>query len=274
LFNPFNYLSVSVMMPILSFFYALTHSYGMAIIMLTLVVRLAIFPLFIKQYKTQREMARLQPMIKALQAKYKDKPDPQAMNQEMMAFYGEHKLNPVGGCLPMLIQMPFLIALYSTLIGKTFQGEVNHQGFLFIHDLTAVGFYPRWHAPLTADTGFFYYLTTGQIFWDSLAMVLVFGVTTYLTQKMTMTDPNDPMQKQMLTTMPLMITMMFVMIPLPAGVLLYTLISNFFTMTQYVVMKQLYPTTPEPPTPAGTATIDVKPQPVDPGRGKATKKGS
>ena len=147
-----NYLSTNLMMPILAFFYALSHSYGVAIIMLTLVVRLAVFPLFIKQFKTQREMQRLQPAIKALQAKHKD--NPQELNQAMMAFYQENKVNPVGGCLPMLIQMPFLIALYSTLVGKDFQEKVGHQGFLFIKDLTQVGFYPHqshWHAPMVID---------------------------------------------------------------------------------------------------------------------------
>lgn len=269
----FEFLSKSIMMPILTFFYGVSHSYGIAIIMLTLVIRLAIFPLFIKQYQSQRDMQRLAPMIKELQAKHKD--NPQEANQAMMAFYQEHKVNPVGGCLPMLIQMPFLIALYSTLIGEHFQKEVNHQGFLFIRDLTQIGFYPAWHAPLSADYGFFNYLATGQLFWDSLLLVVVFGVTTYLTQKMTMTDPKDPMQQQMLHTMPLMITLMFVMIPLPAGVLLYTVVSNFFTMAQYLVMKQIYPTTPEPPAPAGQATIDVKSQPINPtGGGKTSKKGS
>jgi len=269
----FDFLSKSIMMPILTFFYGVSHSYGVAIIMLTLVIRLAIFPLFMKQYQTQREMQRLQPMMKEIQAKYKDKP--QEMNQAMMAFYQEHKVNPAGGCLPMLIQMPFLIALYSTLIGKTFQAEVGHQGFLFIRDLTQIGFYPRWHAPLSSDLGFFYYLSHGQIFWDSLAMVVVFGITTYITQKMTMTDPKDPMQAQMLMTMPLMITLMFVMIPLPAGVLLYTLVSNFFTMGQYLVMKQIYPTKPGTPPAASQATIDVTPKPIPPtGGGHTTKKGS
>jgi YidC/Oxa1 family membrane protein insertase len=269
----FDFLSKSIMIPILAFFYGLSHSYGVAIIMLTLVIRLAIFPLFMKQYQTQREMQRLAPMMKEIQAKYKD--NPQEMNQAMMAFYQEHKVNPAGGCLPMLIQMPFLIALYSTLIGKQFQSEVGHQGFLFIRDLTQIGFYPRWHAPLATDLGFLHYLTTGQLYWDSLVMVLIFGVTTFITQKMTMTDTKDPMQQQMLYTMPLMITFMFVMIPLPAGVLLYTVVSNFFTMGQYLVMKQIYPTKPEPPSPAAQATIDVTPKPIKPaGGGSATKKGS
>ena len=89
---------------------------------------------------------------------------------------------------------------------------------------------------------------------------MIAGVTTFITQKMMMTDPNDPMQKQMLYMMPIMITVMFVIIPLPAGVLLYTVVSNFFTMGQYMVLKRMYPTTTPP---AGGQTIDV--QPIKPG---------
>jgi YidC/Oxa1 family membrane protein insertase len=175
--------------------------------------------------------------MKELQAKYKD--NPQELNQALMAFYQENKVNPFGGCLPLLIQMPFLIALYSTLISKQFTDKVGHQGFLFIQDLTRVGFFKD-----------------GVLFWDNIMMVVVFGITTFITQKMMMTDPNDPMQKQMLYMMPIMITVMFVFIPLPAGVLLYTVFSNFFTMGQYLVLKRMYPTTSPP---SGGQTIDVSP---------------
>jgi YidC/Oxa1 family membrane protein insertase len=116
---------------------------------------------------------------------------------------------------------------------------VGHQGFLFIQDLTRVGFFKD-----------------GVLFWDNIMMVVVFGITTFITQKMMMTDPNDPMQKQMLYMMPIMITVMFVFIPLPAGVLLYTVFSNFFTMGQYLVLKRMYPTTSPP---SGGQTIDVSP---------------
>lgn len=226
-----------MMIPILEFFNGITNSYGLAIIFLTLVIRGLIFPLSMKQYASMKAMQELQPKMKELQAKYKD--NPQELNQALMAFYQENKVNPFGGCLPLLIQMPFLIALYSTLISKQFTDKVGHQGFLFIQDLTRVGFFGN-----------------GVPYWDNILMVAVFGITTFITQKMMMTDPNDPMQKQMLYMMPIMITVMFVFIPLPAGVLLYTVFSNFFTMGQYLVLKRMYPTTSPP---SGGQTIDVSP---------------
>ena len=234
--NPFDWLVQDLMIPILDFFYGITHSYGVAIIFLTLVVRGAIFPLSIKQYVSMKAMQELQPKLKELQAKYKD--NPQELNQAMMAFYQENKVNPFGGCLPLLIQMPFLIALYTALISKEFTEKVGTQGFLFIESLTKVG--------MVGSNG---------IHWDNLTLVVLFGVTTFITQKMMMTDPNDPMQKQMLYMMPVMITAMFVFIPLPAGVLLYTVVSNLFTMGQYMVLKRMYPTKPAV---AGTQTIDAQ----------------
>lgn len=239
------------MMQIIDLFYGMSHSYGVAIIMLTLVIRGLIFPLSMKQYASMKAMQELQPKLKELQAKHKD--NPQELNQAVMAFYSENKVNPFGGCLPLLIQMPFLIALYSTLISKPFQDKVGEQGFLFIEHLTRVGM-----------------VSNGVPYWDNIVMVVLFGITTFITQKMTITDPNDPMQKQMLYMMPLMITFMFVTIPLPAGVLLYTLVSNFFTMGQYLVLKKMYPSTPAT-VPAGEQTIDVTAK--SSADGKATKKG-
>lgn len=250
--NPLDILVSGMMMPILNFFYGITHSYGVAIIFLTLVIRGLIFPLSMKQYASMKAMQELQPKLKELQAKHKD--NPQDLNKAVMAFYQENKVNPFGGCLPLLIQMPFLIALYSTLISKTFQEQVGHQGFLFIHDLTRVGFF-----------------SNGQPNADNIALVVLFAVTTFITQKMTMTDPNDPMQKQMLYTMPVMISLMFVFIPLPSGVLLYTVVSNFFTMGQYAVLRRMYPRTPAI---AGNQTIDVAAQPVKPSGKGPSQKGS
>jgi YidC/Oxa1 family membrane protein insertase len=235
----FDFLIDSMMMPILDFFHQISSSYGTAIILLTCVVRLAIFPLSAKQYASMRAMQLLQPKLKALQERYRDKP--QELNQAMMAFYQEHKVNPFGGCLPLLIQMPFLIALYSTLVSTKFTERVGHQGYGLIDDLTRSGFYSSWHAPLVTDWGFGQALSSGYMYWDNLMMVVLFGVTTFITQKVMMTDPDDPMQQQMLYMMPLMITVMFVLLPLPSGVLLYTVFSNFFTLGQYLVLKEMYP---------------------------------
>src|SRR5688572_19388709 len=91
-------------------FYALIPNYGLAIILLTLAVRVILLPLSIKQTKSMREMQRIQPEVKRLQAKYKG--DRQKMNEEMMALYKEHGVNPLGGCAPLLLQFPILIALF------------------------------------------------------------------------------------------------------------------------------------------------------------------
>lgn len=238
-----------MMIPILNTFYGWTHSYGLAIVLITLVIRLVIFPLSAKQYSNMRAMQHLQPKLKEMQAKYKD--NPQELNQAMMGFYQEHKVNPFGSCLPLVIQMPFLIALYQSLYSKDFTQEITnsgHAGFLFIQDLT--------HRALMDPA-------THMLHWDNAVLVAIFGITTFITQKIMMTDPNDPMQKQMLYMMPVMITGMFVFVPLPAGVLLYTVISNFFTLGQYLIFQRMYPKPPGSSGPgsgpASGQTIDVKP---------------
>jgi YidC/Oxa1 family membrane protein insertase len=98
---------------LLNFFYKYIKNYGIAIILLTILVRIILYPLTLKSYKSMREMHKLQPHIQELQKKYKD--DPKRMQKEMMLLYKEHKVNPFSGCLPMLLQMPILIALFTTL---------------------------------------------------------------------------------------------------------------------------------------------------------------
>lgn len=247
------------MISFLSLVHGWSGSWGWAIVALTLVVRLVIFPLSMKQFASMRDMQRIQPKMKELQAKYKDQP--QVMNQELMKLYQDHKVNPFGGCLPLLVQMPFLIALYSALIGDEFKKLVQHGGFGPIADLTRVGFTTPWNPPMLFPTSFIDSVSMGLLHLDAVVLVVLFGVTTYVTQRISMTDPNDPMQKQMLTMMPIMITFMFVLIPLPAGVLLYTVVSNFFTMGQYLVLKRMYPSDPVPAVPAAQATIDVAARP-------------
>src|SRR5688572_14865883 len=102
---------------ILAFFYGWVHSYGLAIVLLTLVVMAVTAPFTYKGTKSMIQMQRLQPQLKAIQAKYRD--DREKMNQEMLAFYKANNLNPVGGCLPMLIQIPVFLVLYRVVRGLT-----------------------------------------------------------------------------------------------------------------------------------------------------------
>ena len=111
----------------------ITGSYGLAIIALTIIVRLCLWPLGVSQQRSMRDMQVLQPKMKQIQERYKN--DPQMMQRKMMEFYKEHKFNPMAGCLPLLIQMPIFILLYAALISPQFIQEAGNSHFLFINRL-------------------------------------------------------------------------------------------------------------------------------------------
>ena len=111
--NPLDFLVNDMMMPILGFFHSLTNSWGMAIIFLTLVIRGLIFPLSMKQYVSMKAMQELQPRLKELQAKYKDNRAKQ--QEETLKLFKQHKVNPVGGCLPLFVQIPIFFGLFRML---------------------------------------------------------------------------------------------------------------------------------------------------------------
>lgn len=258
--NPIDFIANEMMIPILNSFYDLTRSYGLAIILLTLTIKAAMFPLTAKQFKASRQMQLLQPKLVELQAKYKDKPE--ELQIKMMEFYKENNANPFSSCLPMLIQLPFLFALYSALINTEFQKQIAHKSFLFIQNLAAVGVLPD---------------KTHGILWDNLALVIFFGATTWITQKMMTTNPDDPMQKQMLTMMPLMMTVMFLFFPLPSGILLYIAFSNIFTIGQnfFLMRGPAVAVAAGPSVPASKAVIDTTPTVVEESKPKKPgKKGS
>lgn len=240
--NPIDFLTHQMMIPILNAFYNFTHSYGMAIILLTVTIKAALFPLTAKQFKASRQMQALQPKLVELQAKYKDKPE--ELQAKMMEFYKENNANPFSSCLPMLIQLPFLFALYSALGNKEFQAQIAHKSFLFIQNLAAVGVLPgKGHGLL----------------WDNLILVLFFGISTYVMQKTMTTNPDDPMQKQMLVMMPIMMTVMFFFFPLPSGILLYIAVSNIITLVQNIALMRANPLPAGAAVPASKAVIDTTP---------------
>src|SRR3954449_6032226 len=120
---------------ILKFWHGLVGSWGMAIILLTFTVRLAILPLTFKGVKSMQRLQTLQPEIKKLQERYKD--DKQRMNQEVMAFYQKEKVNPLGSCLPLALQIPFFISLFQLLRSPEFAKDLgDNKSFFFIPDLT------------------------------------------------------------------------------------------------------------------------------------------
>ena len=316
-------------------------SYGWAIIVLTIIVRICLWPLNVSQQRSMRMMQTLQPKMKAIQDRYKN--NPQVMQQKMMEFYKEHKFNPMGGCMPLLIQMPIFILLYSALMSPQFIQMAGDASFLFVNRLdttlrASAGIsndgvmgaskYDKFVLGKTATV----YLTDetlenvkitkpnqaleiqgelipgepidfkislddlalkfsqlqnikkadvvitdintketekvtferqGEILaasvpsievaqsfhYDILLLIVLFGITMFLSQKVMMaTSKNaaaqDPaqaaIQKSMGTFMPIMIIATFVIIPIPAGVLLYLVTSNIFQIAQTVfVNKQI-----------------------------------
>lgn len=316
----------------------LAGSWGLAIIILTIIVRGALWHLNVQQQRSMKMMQKLQPKMKAIQDRYQN--NPQMMQQKMMEFYKEHKFNPMGGCLPLLIQMPIFILLYSALISPQFIQIAGNQHFLFIKSLATtmkatagisdngVLGAAKGDKFILSNTATIYLpnetiknvkitepaqalevqgeLTPGKnvelvfsldhiklkfslleqvekaevvvtnsnirenetvtfvrkdgnmcasvptipvnksLNWDVVILIALFALTMYLAQKvmmsMTKTENTDPtqqaLQKSMGTFMPIMILATFVIIPIPAGVLLYLITSNIIQIIQTVVINK------------------------------------
>ncbi len=317
----------------------LVGSWGLAIILLTIIVRAAMWHLNVQQQRSMKMMQSLQPKMKAIQDRYQS--NPQMMQQKMMEFYKEHKFNPMGGCLPLLIQMPIFILLYSALISPQFIQVAGDQHFLFVKslattmratagisengvlgaakgdkfilgntatvyltgdeelknvkvsdpaqaveiqgelepgkdvdlavsldhiklkfsqqdkiekaDLTVTNSNIRENETITfvRDGGVLKASVpttpvNKTLHWDVLLLIALFAVTMIISQKIMMamnkTDNADPtqqaLQKSMGTFMPLMIIATFVVIPIPAGVLLYLITSNVIQIVQTVIINK------------------------------------
>jgi YidC/Oxa1 family membrane protein insertase len=187
----------------LRWIYKYVLNYGWAIVILTFLLSLLLFPFRLKQMLSMKKMQAVQPKVKAIQEKYRryKKTDPKRaeMNQEIMALYKEHNVNPLGGCLPLLLQMPLLFAFYA-LLGYSM--ELRQAPFIWwIHDLSIKD--PHYVLPI------------------------IMGITSFISQKMTpMTPGTDPTQAKMMMIMPAIFTVMF--INLSSGLNLYFLCSNIF----------------------------------------------
>lgn len=205
------------MLWLLNFFYSVVHNYGVAIILVTVLIKALFWPITYKGLKSMKNMQKLQPKMAKLKEKYKD--DPQAMNREVMNLYKTYKVNPLGGCLPMVIQIPFFFALYRVLLASI---ELRHAPFmLWITDLAApdrlyLGFDLPWLGGLPVLT-------------------LLMGASMWLQQKMTPTTA-DPMQAKVMMALPIVFTFMF--LNFPSGLVLYWLINNLLSILQQVVINR------------------------------------
>ena len=215
------------MLNILEFFYNITNNYGWAIVLLTLVVQIPLFPLTAKSFKSTMAMQQLQPQMTELRQKYKD--DPRRINVEIMNLYKQNKVNPFGGCLPMLLQMPIFWALFTTLRSAV---ELRHAPFiLWLKDLSI----PDGSGVNTA----FRFPGEGlPLIGNSLnILVILMGIFMFLQQKITSPSSPDSPQAKMVVFMPILFTVLFW--NFPSGLVLYWLTNSIVTIIgQYAISKR------------------------------------
>jgi len=196
---------------ILQFFHKYVGNYGLAIILLTIVIKIVFWPLSHKSYKSMNRMKKIQPMMKELKEKYKD--DRQKMNQELMRLYKTYKVNPAGGCLPMLLQIPVFIGLYEALLGSI---ELRHASFIPEVPFTDI----VWLADLAAKDPLY------------VSPVLM-GLSMFLQQKLS-PQAGDPTQAKIMMFMPVFLT--FIFLNFPAGLVVYFITNNLLSMLQQWLM--------------------------------------
>jgi YidC/Oxa1 family membrane protein insertase len=207
------------LLQVLHLFHHVTGNYGIDIILLTVLIKILFVPLTQKSLTSMREMQKLQPQMTAIRERYKDKPD--QMNKEIMELYRRHKVNPLGGCLPMVLQIPVFIGLYEGLLNAV---ELRHAPFfLWINDLSAPDRLGTVKLPYVTPAGF-------------PVLTLLMGVSMFLQQWMT-PSTGDPTQQRVMLIMPVVFTFMF--INFPSGLSLYWLVNNILTIAQtYVINKK------------------------------------
>ena len=186
-------------------------NWGWAIILFTLLVKLVLFPLSYKGMMSMQKLKDLAPKMKELKEKYKD--DPAKLNMKMMEMYKKHGANPMGGCLPMLLQIPVFFALYRVLLNAD-----ELQGAVWI---------PGWIDNLAAADP--YYI-----------LPVLMGVTMWFQQKITPNNFTDPMQEKIFQFFPILMALMFIIMPFPSGLVLYWVVNNIFTIGQQYVINNAY----------------------------------
>jgi YidC/Oxa1 family membrane protein insertase len=192
------------------------NSWGFGIILLTFTIRLLILPLTFKSVKSMQKLQVLQPEMKKIQERYKE--DRQRMNQEMMKFYQENKVNPLGSCLPLLLQIPFFISLFYLLRSDEFKTDIEgEESFFFIPDLAA---------PLTDEPLI-------------LAFMIVLYVGTQLIASVITMVGGDKTQQRIMFALPFVFTIFI--INFEAGLIVYWITTNVWTIGQQLVVRKLYP---------------------------------
>jgi YidC/Oxa1 family membrane protein insertase len=208
----FSFLALPLLW-LLHYLYLYLHNYGMAIIALTLIVKTVMLPLSKASYSSMKKMQEVQPEIKALRERIKD---PTQLNQEIFALYQRRGINPMGGCFPIAIQIPVFLGLYNALLNSI---ELRHAGFaLWITDLSA----PE----------------RLEMFGVGVPVMVLLMSASMIIQQWTTPNPSaDPQQQKMMMLMPVVFAAMFIIYPMPAGLVLYWLVNNIISITQQVYMR-------------------------------------
>jgi YidC/Oxa1 family membrane protein insertase len=185
-------------------------SYGWSIIILTFIIKIILYPLTLKSFKSMKGLQKIQPLMKEIQQQYKD--DRQRQNQELMKLYKENKINPMGGCLPIVLQIPILFALYKVFLSAI---ELRQTPFHI---------FGSWLPDLSAPDPY-------------LITPLLMGASWFVQQKMTPT-PGDAMQQKIMMMMPLIFTFMF--LTFPSGLVIYWLVSNILSIIQQAYINRFH----------------------------------
>jgi len=196
------------MLWLLKEFYGLVGNYGIAIVFLTIVIKILLLPLTQKSMKSMKEMSKLKPMMDDLKKKYGD--DKQRLNQEMMALYKSHKINPMGGCFPLLLQMPIWIALYRMLYSAV--------------ELYQTPFIPGWIDDMSYRDP--YYI-----------MPIIMGLSMFLQQRLSPTSADTQQAKMMMYAMPVFFT--FIMLYLPSGLVLYIFVNSILSIAHQLIYNRM-----------------------------------
>ncbi len=196
------------MLMAMNWIYSFTHSYGWSIIILTIIIKILLYPLTLKSFTSMKGLQKIQPLMKEIQAKYKD--DKQKLNQEMMKLYSDHKINPMGGCLPMLLQIPILFALYRVFFSAI---ELRHTPFYIVG---------TWLPDLSAKDP--YFITP-----------ILMGLSQFVMQKMT-PSTGDATQQKVMLFMPVFFTILF--LSFPSGLVIYWLVSNILSIAQQAYINR------------------------------------
>lgn len=202
--------------------YSVVPNYGLAIILITIIIKIILWPLGYKSYKSMSEMKRVQPLITGIREKYKD--DKKKQNEEIMGLYRTYKINPMGGCLPMVVQIPVFFALYRMLYEAI---ELRHAPFIgWINDLSAPD----------RLFNFGFSIPFMEPPYGIPVLTLIMGATMFLQQKMS-PPMGDPAQAKMMMLMPIVFT--FIFINFSSGLVLYWLVNNVLSISQqYYIQKK------------------------------------